>query len=83
MPGFWAFTFSWSAVALLALHWLALTHPTGQRPLAWVVCGAVTVLVGSIAIRTVVALARRDLVGPPPRTTEAPIRPLPSPSPAR
>lgn len=65
-PGFWAFTFSWSAVALLALHWLALTHPSGQRPLAWLVCGAVTVLVFAIAARTVVGLARRDLVTPVP-----------------
>jgi tellurite resistance protein len=61
--GFWAFTFSWSAVALLALHWLALTHPAGQRALAWLVCSAVTVLVAAIAVRTVVALGRRDLLG--------------------
>jgi tellurite resistance protein len=66
-PGFWAFTFSWSAVALLALHWLALTHPSAQRPLAWLVCGAVTALVFAIAVRTVVALTRRDLVTPMPR----------------
>jgi tellurite resistance protein len=63
-PGFWAFTFSWCAVALLALHWLVLTHRAGQRVMAWLVCGAVTVLVGAIAVRTAVALARRDLVAP-------------------
>jgi tellurite resistance protein len=70
-PGFWAFTFSWCAVALLALHWLALAHPTGQRTLAWLTCGAVTLLVGAIAVRTVVALARRDLIAPMPRRVRA------------
>jgi tellurite resistance protein len=70
-PGFWAFTFSWSAVALLALHWLALAHPADQRALAWLVCSAVTVLVAGIAVRTVVALARRDLVTPVPRSVRA------------
>lgn len=70
-PGFWAFTFSWCAVALLALHWLALAHPAGQRVLAWLVCGAVTALVAAIAVRTVVALIRRDLVTPMPRRVPA------------
>ena len=42
-PGFWAFTFSWCAVAILALHWIELEHPAGQRPLAWLVGGAATV----------------------------------------
>jgi tellurite resistance protein len=69
-PGFWAFTFSWCAVAILALHWLALTHPTGQRLLAWLVCSAVTVLVAAIALRTALALARRELVARPRRIVE-------------
>ena len=70
-PGFWAFTFSWCAVALLALHWLALTHPAGQRTLAWLVWSAVTVLVAAIAVRTVVALVRRELIVPVPRRVVA------------
>jgi tellurite resistance protein len=66
-PAFWAFTFSWCAVALLALHWLALAHPAGKRTLAWLVCSAVTALVAAIAARTLLALARRNLVTHVPR----------------
>lgn len=83
-PGFWAFTFSWSAVSLLALHWLALAHPAGQRFLAWLVCGAVTALVAAIAARTVVAITRRDLVVAPTRqaiaSAEAPGAPFAEPA---
>jgi tellurite resistance protein len=29
--GFWSFTFPWAAAATLALRWIALEHPSGQR----------------------------------------------------
>jgi tellurite resistance protein len=58
VPGFWAFTFSWRAVEILALHWLQLEHPADQRRLAWLVCAAVTMLVGGIAGRSLLAVGR-------------------------
>ena len=70
-PGFWAFTFSWCAVAILALRWIELEHPAGQRLLAWLVCSAATVLVGGIAMRTVLEAARGELVPPPGQRSSA------------
>jgi hypothetical protein len=70
-PGFWAFTFSWCAVVILALHWIELEHPAGQRPLAWLAGGDVTALVGGIALRTLLAAGRGELV---PRPAPAPER---------
>jgi hypothetical protein len=49
-------------VAVLALRWIALEHPGSQRLLAWLVCGAVSVLVGGVATRTVLAIWRRELL---------------------
>ena len=59
---------SWTG--LLALHWLALARPAGQQLLAWLACGAVSVLVGAIALRTVFALARGELMPQPRRVLE-------------
>jgi tellurite resistance protein len=55
--GFWSFTFPWAAMATLALRWLALEHPPGQRLYAWVVIALTTILVIAIAARTVVEIA--------------------------
>jgi tellurite resistance protein len=66
-PGFWAFTFSSCAVAILALRWIELEHPAGQRPLAWLVCGSVSALVAAIAARSALAGIRRELLPPEPQ----------------
>jgi tellurite resistance protein len=58
--GFWSFTFPWAAVATLALRWLALEHPAGQRAYAWVVIALTTILVIAIAARTVKDIAGRS-----------------------
>ena len=54
----WAFTFSWAAVASTLLFWIAAEHVTGGRALAYLVLAAISVLVGAIAARTVVAISR-------------------------
>jgi tellurite resistance protein len=59
--GTWAFAFSWAVVATVALHWIARTRPAGGDALALVVLAAATLLVGAIAVRTVVALRRGTL----------------------
>jgi tellurite resistance protein len=58
--GVWSFTFPWAAMAILALRWLALEHPAGERVYAWVVIALTTILVIAAAARTVVDIARRS-----------------------
>jgi tellurite resistance protein len=66
-PGFWAFTFSWCAVGILAVRWIELEHPASQRVLAWLVCGGVSALVAAIAVRSGLAVGRRELLPPAPK----------------
>ena len=73
-PGFWR-SRSRCAVALRVLDWLAFTHPGSQRTLARLVCSAVTVLVAAIAVRTLVALVRGELIVPAPRASSERQRP--------
>ena len=61
----WAFTFSWAAVASTLLFWIAAEHVTGGRALAYLVLAAISVLVGAIAARTVVAISQGRLLPPP------------------
>jgi tellurite resistance protein len=70
--GFWAFTFSWAAVASVVLHWLVETRPPGHVAWAWVVLVAITVLVGAIAVRSVVALVTGTLFPPSPPAAAPP-----------
>lgn len=62
MAGTWAFTFSWAAVATTALHWLNDTRPGDYRMWEYVVIAAISALVGAIALRTMVAIGRRQLL---------------------
>lgn len=57
-PSFWAFTFSWTVVATAGLHWLADEHPAGWKVYSYAVLCAISLLVATIAARTVLALAR-------------------------
>jgi tellurite resistance protein len=67
MPSTWAFTFSWAAVASAALHWLNALRPNGYPVWQYLVLTAATVLVGAVALRTLVALARHQLLPEPTR----------------
>ncbi|MCF3961880.1 TDT family transporter [Streptomyces fuscigenes] len=66
VPGFWSFTFSWAAVATVTIRWIELGRPAGHLVWTCLVLAAITVLVGSVAVRTCLALARRDLLPPRP-----------------
>ncbi|MFK3978906.1 hypothetical protein ACI2K4_00870 [Micromonospora sp. NPDC050397] len=57
-PSFWAFTFSWSAVATVTVHWINENEVPGARVYTYVVLAAISVLIGAIAIRSLVATAR-------------------------
>jgi tellurite resistance protein len=58
--GMWAFTFAWAAAANVALYWVDLTSPAGETFWTWLIVVAITVLVGAIAVRSIVALVRGE-----------------------
>jgi tellurite resistance protein len=74
----WAFTFSWAAVASALLFWIDAEHVTGGRTFAYLVLAAISVLIGAIAARTVVAISQDRLLPRPaapigvPSSTTAP-----------
>lgn len=80
MPSFWAFTFSWAAVAFAGLFWLGATHRTGWRVESYVALALISVFIGAIAIRTAAALQRGQLLpaSPVPAPPAAPPHALPA-----
>jgi tellurite resistance protein len=56
--GFWAFTFTAASSGTYALHWLALSDAPGQQIWGWIVLVLVSLIVGGIAVRSVVYLVR-------------------------
>lgn len=66
VPGFWSFTFSWCAVAALALRWLNLERPAGAAALADIATAAVSLLVAAIAARSLIAISEHTFLPPPP-----------------
>jgi tellurite resistance protein len=61
MPSSWAFAFSWAAVASAVIHWLNDLRPAGLLGFEVAVLVVVTGLAGGIALRTLIALAQRQL----------------------
>ncbi|TFC04394.1 hypothetical protein E3O42_05210 [Cryobacterium adonitolivorans] len=59
--GFWAFTFTAASSGTYAAHWLALWGGPGRAVWAWLAIGLVTVLIGSIAVRSVALLSGHSL----------------------
>lgn len=57
--GFWAFTFTAASSGTFAVHWLGLWAGPGQALWAWLTIGLVSVLIGSIAVRSVALLTGR------------------------
>jgi tellurite resistance protein len=60
-PAFWSFAFPPANMALFGLRWLELEHPAGGGVYAWALVAGITVLVGAIAARTIVAVAHGQL----------------------
>ncbi len=65
-PGFWSFTFPAAALGLDAVVWLQTTRPAGFTSWTAIVLGFVTLVITSIAARSVVALSRHHFFPPPP-----------------
>ena len=61
-PGFWAFTFSSTAVTAFAIQWLHVEHPAGHALYADVAAITVSLLVAAITARSLLALARNQLL---------------------
>jgi tellurite resistance protein len=64
-PGFWSFTFPWAAIASFALTWLHIERPAGQTAYSVLVLAAVSLLIGAIAARSLVAIARGQFLPGP------------------
>jgi tellurite resistance protein len=62
MPSTWSFTFTWAAAAATVLHWLNDNRPAAAGVYEYLTAAAITVLIGGIAIRTLVAAARGQLL---------------------
>ena len=55
-PSFWSFTFPYAAVAVDTMSWIQVARPAGTRLLGGAVLGALTMLIGGIALRSLLAL---------------------------
>ena len=55
-PGLWAFTISYAATAAYVLRWIHLQQFAGVALLGYVVLAAITLFIGGIALRSLVAL---------------------------
>lgn len=65
MPSVWAFTFSWAVAVTTAMHWLHDEQAAGSAICQYLLLAAITVLVGGIAFRTLIAVARHELLAKP------------------
>jgi tellurite resistance protein len=72
--GFWAFTFSYAAAAADAMAWIGLARPPGAVGYAAAVVVVITGFVAVIGARTIIAVARGQLL-PPRQEGPAPGRP--------
>ena len=67
-PGAWAFAFSYAAAVSYGLEWIDQEKPPGATVYASVAIAAITLLIGAIAVRTVISLVRGELSNPAPVT---------------
>jgi tellurite resistance protein len=63
--GFWAFTFTAASSGTYTAHWLALWGGPGHELWAWLAIGLVTLLIGSITVRSAALLADRGQTDAP------------------
>jgi tellurite resistance protein len=63
-PGFWSFTFPTAALGLFGLTWLQATRPAGSTTYAAILLASVTLVIGLIAVRSVLALYRHQFFPP-------------------
>ena len=71
-PSWWAFSFSYAAVFVDAIHWLSSEHTRDGRAWAYVLAAIVSAAVLVIAIRTIAALTRGTFLPAAPTTVSDP-----------
>jgi tellurite resistance protein len=76
-PGFWAFTFSYAIAITLVLEWITRTNPPGATGYAIAAITAITVFIGAIAARTVIAVAKGQFLAQPAEGLPSPRAPIP------
>jgi tellurite resistance protein len=64
-PSFWAFTFSYASVASDAMRWIDLEHIPGGFFLGCVLLAGITLLIGGIALRSLIALRQGTFLPAP------------------
>jgi tellurite resistance protein len=64
-PGLWAFTFAYAATASYALRWIHLQRFAGAVMLSYVVLAAITLFIGGIALRSLIALWQGKFLSAP------------------
>jgi tellurite resistance protein len=76
-PSWWAFSFSYAAVFVDAIHWLSAEHTDQARAWAYVLAAIVSAAVLALAIRTITALARGTFLpaAPTPSPVSEPTQP--------
>jgi tellurite resistance protein len=62
MPSTWSLTFTWAATATSALHWLHDDAPPASGLYEYLTAAVITVLIAGIALRTLIALLRGQLL---------------------
>jgi tellurite resistance protein len=82
-PGFWAFTFSYAIAITCALEWITRTNPPGATGYAIAAITAITLFIGAIAARTLMAIVRGQFLAEPAGAPPSPRVPMPGPLPAR
>ncbi|HEX3929316.1 MAG TPA: hypothetical protein VHW64_01340 [Nocardioides sp.] len=70
-PGWWAFSFSYAAVFVDAVHWLSVEQAPHGALWTWLLLAVVTTAIAALAVRTVAAVAHGRLL-PVPAPVPAP-----------
>ena len=79
-PGFWSFTFPTAAVGLDGIEWLQTTRPRGFTAYTAIVLGLVTLVIATVAARSVLALSRHQFFPSTPATVALEGKAVPEPS---
>jgi tellurite resistance protein len=66
-PGWWAFSFSYAAVFVNGIQWLAAEHVTHQLAWTYALLAVVSAAIMALAVRTTLALVRGTFLPPAPK----------------
>ena len=78
-PGWWSFSFSYTAVVTVAIHWLAVEDAPGQELLTQALLAVITAWLAVLTGRTAASLARGTFLPRPAPTPAVPAPHAPAP----